>query len=75
MDPGVYNGKCKLMLYQTSFNLHRAISVNEITLETVTILNQITCTRRLIKFEILRDKHSRIGLLALTCDYSKSNAI
>ena len=62
--------KCKkctptqIMFYQTSLQLHK--SINEIynccTSEHTTLLNNIVCTGRQLKFEITRDNRGKIGM-------------
>ena len=59
--------KCKptqIMFYQTSLQLHK--SINEIydycTSEHATLLNNIVCTRRQLKFEITRNNRGKIGM-------------
>ena len=51
------------MFYQTSLQLH--ISINEIfdccTSEHARLLNNIVCTGRQLKFEIIRNNRSKIG--------------
>ena len=61
------NKKCtptQIMHYQMSLNLFKIINNNdhELSFETVTVLNQIICTRRQLKFHILREFHTKIGL-------------
>ena len=51
-----------IAMYQRSLSLHKLINVDEITLETVMVLNQMVCTRRQLKFEIQRDFRGKIGL-------------
>ena len=52
------------MFYQTSLQLHK--SINEIynccTSEHTTLLNNIVCTGRQVKFEITRDNRGKIGM-------------
>ena len=52
----------QITMYQRSLSLYRALNANEITFETVTVLNQMVCTRRQLKFEIIRNFNSKIGL-------------
>ena len=51
------------MLYQIALNLHHVInSTQPVTFEKITILDQMVCGRRQLKFEILRDFHGKIGM-------------
>ena len=51
------------MLYQISINLHKVINSDKsLSFEQVTILNQIICGRRQIKFEIMREFNGKIGM-------------
>ena len=62
------NSKCspnQIAMYQRSLTLYRAVNAEVITFEIVTVLNQMVCTRRQVKFEILRDIKSKIGLSTL----------
>ena len=57
----------QIMAYQTSLHLHKTISeINEnCTSEHVTLLNNIICTGRQLKFEIIRSNRSKIGMNTL----------
>ena len=54
----------QIMYYQTSLQLHK--SINEIyeccTSQHAALLNNIVCTGRQLKFEILRNNRSKIGM-------------
>ena len=62
----------EIMLYQIAINLHKVINCDKpLSFEQVTILNQIICGRRQLRFEILRDFNGRIGInmMANKCHY------
>ena len=54
----------QIMSYRTSLLLHK--SINEIyehcTSELVTLLSNIVCTRRQLKFEVIRSNRTKIGM-------------
>ena len=52
------------MYYQMSLNLYKTLNniENEPSFETVTVLDQMICTRRQLKFKLLRNYNSKIGL-------------
>ena len=51
----------QIMLYQIAINLHRVInSESPLNFEKVTLLNQMICCRRQLRFEILRDFNNKI---------------
>ena len=52
----------QIMLYQSALKFHKTLNFDELSLEAVTVLNQMTYTTRQLKFEILRDNWSRIGM-------------
>ena len=52
----------QIMLYKSALKLHKTLNLDELLLESVTVLNQITCATRQKNFEILRDNWSRIGM-------------
>ena len=59
------NKKCtpnQIAMYQRSLSLHKALNTEPITFEIVTILNQMVCTRRQLKFEIIKDFNCKVGL-------------
>ena len=51
-----------IMFYQSALNLHKTLNVDKLSLENVTVLNQMTHTSRQINFEILRENLSKIGM-------------
>ena len=58
-------GKCtpmQIAIYQRSLILYKAINSEVITHDIVSILTQMVCTSRQLKFEILRSFNSKIGL-------------
>ena len=52
----------QIMLFQASLNVHKLLNQDLISLEIVTVLNQMICTGRQTSFEILRDNNSKIGM-------------
>ena len=52
----------QIMMYQCALNLYKILNFEEVSFETVTVLNQLFCTSRQTNFQILRDNHSRIGM-------------
>ena len=54
----------QIMYYQMSLSLFKIINNNDedLSFETITVLNQIVCSRRQIKFKIFRDFNTKIGL-------------
>ena len=52
----------QIMLFQASLNLHKILNQDLVSFETVTVLNQMICTRRQVYFEILRDNNCKIGM-------------
>ena len=52
------------MLYQIALKLHQLINEydNILSFEHVTVMDQIDCTGRQIKFQILRNFHTKIGM-------------
>ena len=54
----------QIMYYQMSLNLFKIINNNDndLSFETITVLNQIVCSRRQLKFQILRNFNTKIGL-------------
>ena len=57
----------QIMYYQISLQLHKTL--NEIfescTSEHAALLNNIICTRRQLKFEVIRSNRSKIGMNAI----------
>ena len=53
----------QVMSYQMALNLHRTLNfeAHELTFETITILDQIICTRRQSRFQIIRNCNNKIG--------------
>ena len=50
------NGKCtpnQIAMYQRSLNLYRYLNATELTFDCITVLNQMVCTSRQLKFEII----------------------
>ena len=60
------NSKCtpkQIMLYQISLNLHKILNSNgPVNNELVTVLDQMICGRRQLRFEIYRDFRGKIGM-------------
>ena len=62
--------KCKkctpeqIMMYHISLKLHKLLNENGsgITFEQVTVMDQIVCTRRQLRVQILRNNRSKIGM-------------
>ena len=52
----------QIMLYQSALNLHETLNVDRLSLENVTVSNQMTCTSRQINFKILGDNCTKIGM-------------
>ena len=53
----------QIMLYQISLNLHKILnSDGPMTTELVTVLDQIICGRRQLRFEIYRNFQGKIGM-------------
>ena len=53
----------QIMLYQISLNLHRVLnSLDSISNEQATVLDQIICGRRQLRFEIMRNFQGKIGM-------------
>ena len=53
----------QIMLYQISLNLHKILNTDgPMTTELVTVLDQIICGRRQLKFEIYRNFQGKIGM-------------
>ena len=59
---------CKIMSYQQALNLHKKI--NEIyvscTTEHASLISNLVCTRRQLRFEIIRSNKCKIGMNALS---------
>ena len=59
------NAKCtpmQIAMYQSSLILYKALNSDELTHDIVSILTQMVCTSRQLKFEILRSFNTKIGL-------------
>ena len=58
----------QIMSYQSSISVHK--TVNEMfelcTSEHTTLINNVVCTRRQLKFEIIRNNRSKIGMNSLS---------
>ena len=53
----------QIMLYQISLSLHRVLnSLDSISNEQATVLDQIICGRRQLRFEIMRNYQGKIGM-------------
>ena len=51
------------MLYQIALNLHKVLnSDSPLTFEKISLLDQMVCGRRQLKFEILRNFQGKIGM-------------
>ena len=51
------------MYYQLSLSLHKTLNTDacDFALETISVLDQMICTRRQINFAIFRNSNSKIG--------------
>ena len=56
--------QCQIMFYQLALNLNKTPGDRELQLsfETVTVLDQIICTRKQINFQIFKHCASKIGV-------------
>ena len=54
----------QIMYYQMALNLFKIVNNtdHELSFESLTILDQVICTRRQIKFQVQRNFTSKIGL-------------
>ena len=52
----------QIMLYQAALHLHIVLNQEVLSLENITVLYNMTCTRRQTNFEILRDNNGKIGM-------------
>ena len=50
------------MLFLASLNLYKILNQDLISLEIVTVLNQMICIKRQTSFEIIRDNNCKIGM-------------
>ena len=52
------------MYYQISLKLHKLINEhdNVLSFEHVTVMDQIICTRRQLKFQVFKNNTSKIGM-------------
>jgi hypothetical protein len=65
------HNKCtptQIMYYQMALNLFKIVnnSDHELSFESLTVFDQVICTRRQIKFQIQRNFTSKIGLNTIT---------
>ena len=53
----------QIMLYQNALKLHKLLNEhnNVLSFEHITVMDQIVCTSKQIKFQILRHFHTKIG--------------
>ena len=51
------------MYYQLGLNLHKTFNLDEceLSFETITVLDQLICTRRQVLFQIFRNSNCKIG--------------
>ena len=60
------NSKCtpqQIMLYQIALNLHRVLNSDlPLTFEKISLLDQMVCGRRQLRFEVLRNFQGKIGM-------------
>ena len=51
------------MYYQLALSLHKTLNTDvlDLTFETITVLDQMICSRRQIHFEIFRNSNGKIG--------------
>ena len=52
----------QIMLYQSALHLHKFLNQEVLSFESVTVLHNMTCTRRQTTFEILRNNNGKIGM-------------
>ena len=54
----------QIMLYQIGIKLHKLLNdhANVLSFEHVTVMYQIICTRRQIKFQVMRKFNTKIGM-------------
>ena len=53
----------QIMLYQISINLHKLLNSDlPMNFELATVMDQIICGRRQLKFEMFRNLHNKIGM-------------
>ena len=52
----------QIMVYQAALHLHKVLNQEVLSLESITVLYNMTCTRRQTYFEILRDNNGKIGM-------------
>ena len=60
------HSKCtpnQIMYYQLALSLHKTLNTDvlDLTFETITVLDQMICSRRQINFEIFRNSNRKIG--------------
>ena len=53
----------QIMYYQLALNLHKTLNQDpsDLNFEVITVLDQLVCTRRQLKFKIFRNSNSKIG--------------
>ena len=61
------NNKCtpkQIMYYQIALKLHKVLNEhdNVLSFEQVTVMDQIICTRRQLKFQIFKSNNNKIGM-------------
>ena len=61
------NKKCtpkQIMYYQIALKLHKVLNEhdNVLSFEQVTVMDQIICTRRQLKFQIFKSNNNKIGM-------------
>ena len=64
-------GKCtpsQIMSYQSSLHLHKTVNeiFESVTTEHAALINNIICTRRQLKFEVIRSNGNKIGMNTLS---------
>ena len=54
----------QIMYYQLALNLHKTLSYceTELSFETISLLDQLICTRRQVNFQIHKECNIKIGL-------------
>ena len=50
------------MLYQAALHLHIVLNQEVLSFESITVLDNMTCSRRQTTFEILRNNNVKIGM-------------
>ena len=54
----------QIMLYQSALHFHKVLNQQVLSFERVTVLHNMTCSRRQTTFDILRNNNVKIGMNA-----------